>query len=95
MEPKIYSRGVSLHLGQVYFLQGDHRQAMDYCRRVTSLLEGEQLYERFGQVVLPAVLPRIYVSLCLADAIDLYRAVNMTFWLLQAEATLAKVGEKQ
>jgi len=31
----------------------------------------------------------------LSTAIELYRAMDMTFWLPQAEATLAKVGERQ
>jgi tetratricopeptide (TPR) repeat protein len=51
----------------VYFLRGDYRQAMDANRRAMALLEGEQRYERFGQVTLPAVRCRTYLSLCLAE----------------------------
>jgi len=54
-------------LGLVYFLQGDYRQAMDAYRRAMAALEGERRYERFGQVILPTVTSRIYLSLCLAE----------------------------
>jgi tetratricopeptide (TPR) repeat protein len=54
-------------LGLVYFLQGDYRQGMDAYRRAMAALEGERRYERFGQVILPAVNSRIYLSLCLAE----------------------------
>jgi tetratricopeptide (TPR) repeat protein len=54
-------------LGLVYFLHGDYRQAIDAYRRAMAALEGERRYERFGQVVLPAVYSRVYLSLCLAE----------------------------
>ena len=55
------------HLGLVYFLQGDYRQAIDANRRAMALLEGEHRNERLGQPVLPAVGCRTYASLCLAE----------------------------
>jgi tetratricopeptide (TPR) repeat protein len=55
------------HLGLVYFLQGDYRQAMDANRRALALLEGERRDERIGQPVLPAVRGRTFLSLCLAE----------------------------
>jgi hypothetical protein len=43
------------------------------------------LYARTGQ--------REQAHAELAAAIDLYRAMDMTFWLPQAEASLAQVGD--
>jgi hypothetical protein len=43
------------------------------------------LYARTGQ--------RQQVQAELSAAIDLYRAMDMTFWLPQAEAALAQIGE--
>ena len=50
--------------------------------------------------LLPPGLSRLYgqsgqrqqARAALATAIELYRAMNMTFWLPQAEAALAQVG---
>jgi hypothetical protein len=36
---------------------------------------------------------REQVRTALAMAIDLYRAMDMTFWLPQAEAALAQIGQ--
>ena len=45
-----------------------------------------RLYHQTGQ--------REQAHAALATAIDLYRAMDMTFWLPQAEATLAQTGER-
>ena len=45
------------------------------------------LYARTGQ--------RQQAQAALSAAIDLYRAMEMTFWLLQAEAALAQVEERR
>ena len=55
------------YLSHGCFSQGDYRQAMDYARRVVASLEGERLYEHFGQVRLPALHSRAYLSRCLAE----------------------------
>ena len=57
----------NIYLGQVYFGQGDYRQAMDFFRRAMAALEGERLYEFFGETRLPAVHARTYLALCLAE----------------------------
>ena len=45
------------------------------------------LYARIGQ--------REHTRTELATAIDLYRAMDMTFWLSQAEAALAQTGRAE
>jgi hypothetical protein len=46
-----------------------------------------QLYAQTGRVE--------QARTALTTAIDLYRAMDMTFWLPQAEARLAQVGEAE
>jgi tetratricopeptide (TPR) repeat protein len=43
------------YLGTAYYRVGDFRQALDFSRRVTGLLTGEERFSHFGQVAPPAV----------------------------------------
>ncbi|MCZ6873789.1 MAG: tetratricopeptide repeat protein [bacterium] len=55
------------YLGLLYYSQGDYTPSRDYYRQARSLLEGDLLYERFDEVVFPAVLTRYRLTLCLAE----------------------------
>ena len=55
------------YLGFVYQHQGNYPQAMDCYGRAVAALDGPLRHERFGQVVLPAVLSRTCLALCLAE----------------------------
>ena len=46
------------YLGIAYHVQGDYRRAIDCLRQTVASLDGAQRHERFGQVILPAVLSR-------------------------------------
>ena len=52
----------NLCLGQGYHAQGDYRRAIDCLRQTVVSLEGAPHHERFGQVILPAVLSRAYLT---------------------------------
>jgi class 3 adenylate cyclase/tetratricopeptide (TPR) repeat protein len=54
-------------LGFAYQAQGDYRQAIDCLGLTVASLDGAQRRERFGQVVLPAVLSRAYLAWCHAE----------------------------
>jgi class 3 adenylate cyclase/tetratricopeptide (TPR) repeat protein len=49
-------------LGQAYQAQGDYHRAIDCLGLTVASLDGAQRRERFGQVVLPAVLSRAYLA---------------------------------
>jgi class 3 adenylate cyclase/tetratricopeptide (TPR) repeat protein len=55
------------YLGIAFHALGDYSRAMAVLRQARAALTGEQCYERFGQVSLPAVLTRTLLGLCLAD----------------------------
>ena len=55
------------HLGAAYHDQGDYRRAIDCFRRTLTSLPGARHRERFGQVVLPAVLSRAWLAVCYAE----------------------------
>jgi tetratricopeptide (TPR) repeat protein len=55
------------HLGNIYHAQGDYRQAIACCGQTVADLDGAQRHERFGQVILPAVLSRAYLAWCHAE----------------------------
>jgi tetratricopeptide (TPR) repeat protein len=67
------SRDVGLHalanlyLGRAYEAQGDYRRAIDCVRQTVASLDGAQRYERFGQVILPAVSSRALLATCYAE----------------------------
>jgi len=54
-------------LGQSYHAQGDYRRAIDCFRQTVAFLEGTRRHERFGQVILPAVLSRAFLAACHAE----------------------------
>jgi predicted ATPase/class 3 adenylate cyclase len=54
-------------LGVAYHTQGDYRQAIDSFRQTAMLLNGARRYERFGQVFLPAVFSRAWLTRCHAE----------------------------
>jgi tetratricopeptide (TPR) repeat protein len=54
-------------LGQACQAQGDYRRATDCLGLTVASLDGAQRRERFGQVVLPAVLSRAYLAWCHAE----------------------------
>jgi class 3 adenylate cyclase/tetratricopeptide (TPR) repeat protein len=55
------------YLGAAYQDQGDYRRAIDYLRQAMAFFDGAQRYERFGQVLLPAVLSRANLAACHAE----------------------------
>jgi class 3 adenylate cyclase/tetratricopeptide (TPR) repeat protein len=54
-------------LGRAYRAQGDYRRAIDCLRQTVAALDGARCYERFGQVIPPAVLSRAYLATCHAE----------------------------
>jgi len=56
-----------LRLGPVYWACGDYAQAIDLFTWNITALEGQWVHERFGLPVLPAVLTRQFLVLCLAE----------------------------
>jgi class 3 adenylate cyclase/tetratricopeptide (TPR) repeat protein len=57
----------SQRLGLVYQAQGDYRRAMDCLGQTVAFFEGARCRERFGQVLLPAVLCHAYLAMCHAE----------------------------
>jgi class 3 adenylate cyclase/tetratricopeptide (TPR) repeat protein len=55
------------YLGVLYHAQGKYRQAVDAARRAVACLEGDLLYERFGQAFFPASFTRAWLSHSLAE----------------------------
>jgi tetratricopeptide (TPR) repeat protein len=55
------------YLGAAYQAQGDYRRAIDCFGRTVASLDGARRHGRFGQVILPAVLSRAYLSWCHAE----------------------------
>jgi tetratricopeptide (TPR) repeat protein len=54
-------------LGVAYHAQGHSRQAIASFRQTVRLLDGARRYERFGQVFLPAVFSRAWLTQCHAE----------------------------
>ena len=57
----------NLRLGAAYHAQGDYRRAIDYFGQTVASLEGRRRRERFGQVMLPAVVSRAILASCHAE----------------------------
>ncbi len=57
----------NLRLGLAYAQQGDHRRASDYWHQTVAALDGPRRYERFGQVLVPAVQARVMLLWCCAE----------------------------
>ena len=55
------------YLGRAYQAQGDYRRAIDCFRQTVASLDGARRHERFGQVILPAVLSRAWLAWCHAE----------------------------
>ena len=55
------------YLGRAYHAQGDYRRAIDCLGLVVASLDGAGRYERFGQLILPAVVSRTYLAWCHAE----------------------------
>ena len=55
------------YLGLAYQAQGDYRRAIDCLGQTVAALDGARRCERFGPVVLPAVLSRAYLAWCHAE----------------------------
>jgi tetratricopeptide (TPR) repeat protein len=54
-------------LGVAYHAQGGYSRAIDHFMQTVMLLEGGRRHERFGQVFLPAVFSRAWLSRCHAE----------------------------
>jgi class 3 adenylate cyclase/tetratricopeptide (TPR) repeat protein len=55
------------YLGVAYHAQGDYRRAIDCLGQTVAFFNGAPRHERFGQVILPAVLCRAYLAWCHAE----------------------------
>jgi len=55
------------YLGFAYHAQGAYRRAIDCFGKTVASLVGAQDHERFGQVILPAVLSRAWLAACHAE----------------------------
>ena len=57
----------NLYLGYAYWAQGDYRRAIDCFGQTVASVDGARCYERFGQVILPAVQSRAWFAWCHAE----------------------------
>ena len=55
------------YLGRVSQAQGDYRRAIDCLGQTVAALEGDLLYERFGQVILLSVHAHAHLACCYAE----------------------------
>jgi tetratricopeptide (TPR) repeat protein len=55
------------YLGRAYYAKGDYRQAMACLGEALASFDGVQRRERFGQVILPAVIARVFLAWCHAE----------------------------
>jgi class 3 adenylate cyclase/tetratricopeptide (TPR) repeat protein len=55
------------YLGIAYQAQGDYRRALDSLGQTVAFYDGARRYERFGMVILPAVISRVWLAWCHAD----------------------------
>jgi class 3 adenylate cyclase/tetratricopeptide (TPR) repeat protein len=55
------------YLGGAYKAQGDYRRAIDCHKQTVASLDGAQRYERFGEILPPAVLSRARLAWCHAE----------------------------
>jgi class 3 adenylate cyclase/tetratricopeptide (TPR) repeat protein len=55
------------YLGFAYEAQGDYRRAIECLRQTVASLDGVRRRERFGRVILPAVLSRAWLAACHAE----------------------------
>src|SRR5262249_26366115 len=57
----------NLYLGVAYQAQSDYRRALACLGQAVASFDGAQQYERFGQVLLPAVTSRVRLAWCHAE----------------------------
>jgi tetratricopeptide (TPR) repeat protein len=57
----------TLRQATAYHVLGDYRRAIDCCEQAMTFFEGVRRHERFGLPNLPAVLARVYLTLCHAE----------------------------
>jgi class 3 adenylate cyclase/tetratricopeptide (TPR) repeat protein len=57
----------NLRLGPIYYAQGDYDQAITCLGETLACFDGERLYERVGQALLPAVHARAFLAACHAE----------------------------
>jgi class 3 adenylate cyclase/tetratricopeptide (TPR) repeat protein len=57
----------NLHLGAIYWAQGDYRQAIDCVGQTVTSLQGAERRERLGQVSVPAVQALAFLATCHAE----------------------------
>src|SRR4030095_5156736 len=55
------------YLGRAYYAQGDYHQAMACLGQALASFEGVRRHELFGQVILPAVISRVFLAWCHAE----------------------------
>src|SRR5262249_42890514 len=65
------------YLGMASSAQGDYQRAMDVLRQSIASLTGDLLYERLGHALLPSVLSRATLALCLAEVGSFAEAVTV------------------
>ena len=58
---------VQNNLNAAYYAAGDYRQALDGAQRMSAVLTGELLAERFGLPIFPGFICRGVVAACLAE----------------------------
>jgi tetratricopeptide (TPR) repeat protein len=55
------------YLGRAYHAQGDYRRAIECLGQAMASFEGPRRREHFGQVILPAVISRVWLAWCHAE----------------------------
>jgi tetratricopeptide (TPR) repeat protein len=64
------------HLGHIYYVLGDYRQAVDVLGWNVASLQGERIYERYGMAGLPSVHSRAWLVRCLAELGEFARGIS-------------------
>ena len=95
-------------LGQVYYVLGDYRQAIDLLRSIVAALTGELLQEYLSLNGQPSVLSRFYLVCCLAElgafaegqtlgdeAIRIAEAGDSPFSRTEAYASIGRLSLRQ
>jgi tetratricopeptide (TPR) repeat protein len=95
-------------LGQVYYSQGEYRQAIDILRQNVATLQGDLRYESFGTVGLLSVISRQFLIWSLAElgafpegraiaaeGLRLAEAVDHPFSLIAADLSVGALALRQ
>jgi tetratricopeptide (TPR) repeat protein len=67
VDGEVIRHAVHWYLGEVYAAQGDYHRALDYMGQAAAFFDGARRHERFGHVILPAVLSRTGLAWCHAE----------------------------